>query len=116
MQNVSLLNDLGICGFYELNAAGAVLYSRPKRDGKFVQPDRSLIGLDFFTDVFLCRNATDLRRRFLDFTGGKHSTETFMFGGQFSDVIVPLRVMFVCLTERNDGKREVRYYVDLKQS
>lgn len=115
MQNVSLLNDLDICGFYELNAAGVVLYSRPKREGKFIQPDKLLNGLDFFTDVFVCRNTTDLRRRFLNFTGGKHSTETFIFGGQFSDDIVPLRVMFVCLSKRNDGKREVRFYVDIKQ-
>lgn len=110
-----LLNSSNMCGFYELDAQGTVLYSRPKHGGKFDQPNWSAVGLNFFTDIFHCRNANDLRRRFTNFVSEKHSTETFVFGGQTSEKVIPLRVMFVCISERNENKREVRFYVDLNE-
>lgn len=115
MQNISLLNNSDVCGFYELDASGGVLYSRPKRDGKFIQSDGAIVGLNFFTEVFNCQNANVLRRRFLEFVSNRRAAETFLFGGLFSDDILPLRVMFVCLSERDNGKREIRFYVDIKQ-
>jgi len=114
MKNLSLSNTFNVCGFYELDAAGTILYSRPKHDGKFEKPDASLIGLNFFEKVLVCQNSENLRRRFAGFVSGRTTADSFIFSCQISGSLIPLRVMFVRVSERNSGAREVLFYIDIK--
>lgn len=114
MTNFSLLNTLNVCGFYELDISGAVLYSRPKHDGKLGQPDISPVGLDFFEKVFVCQSSENLRRRFADFVSSRKTTETFIFGCRISEKVFPLRILFVRVSERNTDGRKVFFYIDIK--
>lgn len=114
MRNSSLINTLDVCGFYELDASGAVLYSRPGNGGKFEKPDSTLVGLNFFEEVFVCQNSESLRRRFANFVSSRQTTENFLFGWQISESFVSLRVMFVRVSERNFDGKNVFFYIDIK--
>src|ERR1700712_3622448 len=92
-----------LCGFYELDAQGKILYARLNHDGKFERADDSVIGHDFFAEIFTCRNIDALQHRFQAFVTGKLTTENFTFNGNFSDRMIPFRVMLVRVAENKDG-------------
>jgi hypothetical protein len=114
MENFTLPNTLDVCGFHELDASGTVLYSRPKHDGKLDKLDQRYVGLNFFEKIFVCPNSESLRRRFADFVSSRNTSETFIFSCRIAENIVSLRVMFVRVSERNAGEREVIFYIDIK--
>ena len=115
MNKTVLSNTLDVCGFYELDTRGTVVYSRIKQDGKFEKSDGSRVGQDFFEEIFACQNSDALRRRFFNFITGKATTETFIFGCQIAEKIIPLRVLFVRVSEGSRERRDTLFYVDIKQ-
>lgn len=117
MQTISLkdVRDV-LCGFYELDAQGKVVYARLKHDGRFERADDSVIGRDFFAEIFTCRNSDTLRRHFQAFIDGRMTTEHFTFGGNFGERVLPFRIMLVRVAENNGTARKHLFFLDIKPS
>lgn len=88
-----------MCGFYELNEDGTILYSRIKTNGKFEKAEHSPVGQNFFEDVFIGRNSEALRRRFKRFVTEGSSTENFTFDYIQNENTIPLKIMLVRAAE-----------------
>ena len=116
MFSTAFITSPDFLGFYELDKEGTVLYSRPKRDGKFDKPNAAVIGRNFFNEIFDCRNAADFRRRFHNFLSGSHSTENFAFNCLAPDNAVAVRVMFVRVAENCGAGNESLVYVEIRHA
>lgn len=116
MEALFLSNNLSICGFYELDRQGTVLFSRLQTGEKSIQTGSSLTGLNFFENILTCQNSNHLRYRFNDFVTGRHPSETFTFDCQTSEIIIPLKVMFVRVSQKDSDGRELLFYIDIKSN
>lgn len=115
MNEAPVLDAAAICGFYELNAQGTVLYARAKQGDKLWKPAESLRGHDFFAEILEFTNVEALRRRFSAFVSSQISTDNFRFAPEFAGRMIPLKVLLVRVMENNAGGREPVFYIDIKQ-
>lgn len=105
-----------VCGFYELDTNGVIMYSRIKNGGKFEQADPDLVGQNFFDDFFVCQNSEVLRRRFKRFVIEGYSTENFTFGLVQQDEILPLKIMLVRAAETGGAEHKGLIFVEIRQA
>ena len=114
MNNTSLLSSPPVFGFFELDPEGTVLYSRPVGGAEITNGNQTIIGQDFFREVFLCQNVESFRRKFLDFVVGNQMTERFLFKCIAGETVL-LKIMFVKVLENNGAKNKKVIYVDIRQ-
>jgi hypothetical protein len=114
MNSTSLLFPTPVFGFFELDSEGTVLYSRPVGDAEKTNGNQTIIGQDFFREVFSCQNIETFRRKFLDFVIGNQMTERFLFKCLAAETIL-LKIMFVKVLENNGAKNKKVIYVDIRQ-
>lgn len=105
-----------LCGFYELDTDGVILYSRLKNGGKFEKATPQTVGLNFFEDFFVCQNSEALRRRFKRFVAEGFSTENFSFNYIQNDETVPLKIMLVRTSDTNGAEHRELIFVEVRQA
>ena len=92
------LSRPALCGMFELDSAGVVLYSRVGADGP--APDHT--GRNFFDEAADFSNAAELRRRINLFRASGAQADSFDFTCEYDDGPVPVRILLARLRERAD--------------
>ena len=89
-----------LCGMFELDAAGTVLYSRAGADGPAGGPAPDLTGRNFFDEAADFSNAAELRRRVNLFRASDAQADSFDFVCEYDDGPVPVRILLARIRER----------------
>jgi hypothetical protein len=91
-----------LCGMFELDAAGTVLYSRADADGPVGGPAPDLTGRNFFEEAADFSNAAELRRRVNLFRASAAQADSFDFICEYDDGPAPVRILLARIRERAD--------------
>lgn len=115
MHNKSIKISLELDSFYELDADGRLLYANNGFDEETDQ-DRNpkTTEIDFFQAIFDCRNADDLRRRFLNFVAANLTTETFTFNAETADKIIPIGITLIRVWKSGSNNFEALFFMHIK--
>lgn len=112
---INATNATQIFGLFELDTAGNVLYSRIDLENSNINPATNLIGRNFFEEVAVPENATELRRRFQYFAGGSRPAEKFTFTYQNERQPVEVKIMLTQITEREFDTRGKLIIMDIRK-
>lgn len=104
-----------VCGLYELDTNGTILYSRPKSTGKIEKADAETNGRNFFDDFFIGQNSEALRYRFQRFVKEGNSTENFKFDFVRSDETFPLKIMLVRAADTGGAENKDLIFLEVRQ-
>lgn len=105
-----------VFGLYELAKDGTVLYSLPRAaDGRH-DPENAVVGRDFFSDIFPCRNIDELRRHFKRFVTGESPVDTFVFDGLFEQGRVRAKVFLTRAYETDQDHAGGIVIMDIRQA
>lgn len=96
------LSRPALCGMFELDAAGTVLYSRAGADGPAGGPAPDLTGCNFFDEAADFSNAAELRRRVNLFRASRAAADSFNFTCEYDDGPAPVRILLARIRERAD--------------
>ena len=91
-----------LCGMFELDAAGTVLYSRADADAPTAGPAPDFTGRNFFDEAAGFANAGELRRRVSLFRAGGAQADSFDFTCEYDEGPVRVRVLLARIRERTD--------------
>ena len=91
-----------LCGMFELDASGTVIFSRVDADGPTGGPAPDLKGRNFFDEAADFSNAAELRRRVNLFRAGAAQADSFDFTCEYDDGLVPVRILLARIRERAD--------------
>ena len=116
MDNTLTLTLPRFLGFYELDTDGTVFYSRIKRDGQFEKATSLPVGRNFFDEVVVCRNSEIFHRRFRRFVSDGATHENFVFDFDFSENIIPPKIMLMRISENNGSESQSLIIVDIRQT
>lgn len=115
MTSKGLLNQQKLCGLYELDPAGIVLYSRTEPDGDAGGTGPDVAGHNFYNEVAPFENAEELRRRIAAFTRGDGQADNFHFTCQFESGPLPVKVLLARIRERSDGRQTKSVLVHIRK-
>jgi hypothetical protein len=100
-------------GVFELDTMGTIVYSRPANG----QQPQSIVGRNFFEDVAPFKNISAFRRHIDSFARNDHRVESFNFNCQFDEVdTLPIKVMLVRISEREQNERTKLTIVDIRRA
>lgn len=94
-----------ILGFFEIDSANTVLYSRFERESGAPPPDPN--GRTLFEGASLFANAEELRQRINQFRHNGAKTDSFDFTCQWGGGLIPVRVLLARIHE-NSGLRKTK--------
>jgi hypothetical protein len=115
MINTAILNQQTLCGLFELDPAGTVLYSRMETDGRSSAAALDVAGHNFFDEVAPFENAEELRLRISSFTRGECQADNFQFTCRFNDDFLPVKVLLARIRERTNGRRTKSILVHIRK-
>lgn len=102
-------------GLFELSEDGTILYSRLSSDGHSCGIKQSLIGRDFFDEIYHFQNAEDIRKHFSAFLKSNNSSENFTLLCNFGEGLQPIKVMFVRISENTFNKQSKSIIVEIRK-
>lgn len=101
---ISNFTSQSLCGLFEVDSTGTVLYSKVESDGVFDTRNSGFNGLNFYDEVLPFKNVGEFRRHLDFFTGGVDSVGNFNFTCCFDDGSEQVKVRLVRVSEREyDG-------------
>lgn len=115
MKTPTLFANTVLYGFYELDAEGIVIHSRVKQDAEWLNITPAVTGRNFFEEVFPGENAEEFRRRFNRFLSNRNSIESFTFNCRLYEIVLPVKVMLVRVSERENSERANLVIVDIRE-
>jgi hypothetical protein len=115
MSHFSYLTPPNFIGFFELDLARTVLYSRKTVSGLTTEKAEYLVGEDFFEKVADFENSPELRRRFKDFIKSHHSTDHFFFECRSLQGSLPVKVLMWRGSEKNESQSKEIVILDIRK-
>jgi hypothetical protein len=103
-------------GIFELDTAGTVLYSRKSAANLTNENVQSPVGQNFFDQIADFENAPDFRRRFRNFITSHQTKENFHFECRSMQGNVPVRVLMLRATEKNDCQTNDIVILDIRKN
>lgn len=97
--NVSNLTTQTVCGLFELDSTGTVLYSKVESDDIFGSRKAGFTGLNFYEDVLPFENVGEFRQQLDYFVSGGDSVGNFNFKCRFDDGYQKVKVKLVRVGE-----------------
>jgi hypothetical protein len=92
----SLLTEDELCGLFELDDDGTVLYSRMEPGG---EPCADVAGHNFYDEVAPFENVEEFRRRVTQFTRGADPADSFSFDCHYGSSAHPVKVLLARIRE-----------------
>lgn len=103
-------------GLYELSNDGTILYSRARAGYGLYEAESTVVGKDFFRDIFPCQNIGDLRRHFHRFIAGDQPVNTFVFECLFGEEVVRAKVFMTRAFEHDHGDSGDIVIMDIRRA
>ena len=103
--SATLLTRQNFYGLFQLDASGAVEYSRMEGEGKADRPHLEFDGRNFFLDAAPFLNAEELKRIVDDFRASKVPATSVTFVCDCEDGPEQVRVLLARMCEQSDNKR-----------
>ena len=104
-----------ICGLFELDTSGTVMYSKVVSDGYSANARNNFVGRNFFDEVAPFKNIEEFRRRFRYFAQSSDSAQKFNFTCQFDEQPVEVKVMLTHICEREYDASAKLIIVDIRK-
>lgn len=114
--STTILNRQKLCGLFELDASGTVLYFRVEDDESRDERGTGFVGLNFFEEVASFENAEEFRLRIDGFTRGSNRADSFNFTCRFNSRFVPVKVLLARLSGRANSARTKSILVHIRQA
>jgi hypothetical protein len=114
MNLFSNLNSLNLCGIYELDSGGRIIYCGMHSSDGYFKRNTDLIGSNFF-DIARFENIEDFRRRIKYFLQNSNPTEDFNFDCRFSESVSNVKVRLVRVSEREPNENSSFVIVDIRR-
>jgi len=105
VMSATLLPRQNFYGLFQLDASGAVEYSRMEEKGKADRPHTEFDGRNFFLDAAPFLNAEELKRVVDDFRASAMPAASVMFVCDYEDGSEQVRVLLARMCEQSDNKR-----------
>ena len=116
MNAAPYLTSQNLCGVYEMDIAGTVLYHKARAGNPAEEPLQNLKGRNFFDELAHLQNFTEFQRHFKYFVSDSHSTNEFKISFQFDEQILESRVKLVRVSERENNVSSSLFIVDIRQA
>ena len=116
MNRISLLTTPNFVGIFELDLAGVILYFRQNQMSLPKESNNYLVGQNFFEQVVDFENVQDFRRRFKNFISSRNSTENFLFECRSAEGNIPVRVLMLRASEKNDNQSHDFVILDIRKT
>ena len=114
LMNLSFrLNSSNVCGIYELDPAGKIVYCGMHSNGRYFNNHSDLIGNNFF-DIAGFENVEDFRSRVNGFLRTSNPTEDFSFVCKHPENISNVKVKFMRVSEWESEGRSEFVIVDIR--
>lgn len=113
--NISNLTSHSLCGLFEVDAAGTILYSKVESDGVSDDRKTGLKGLNFYDEVLPFTNVGEFRQHLDYFISGGNSVDNFNFTCRFDDGSEQVKVRLVRVSEREYDGRAKLTIVDIRK-
>ena len=105
-----------ICGLFELDTSGKVMYSKVQSDGLSSNPRNNFVGRNFFDEIAPFNNIEEFRRRFRYFAQSPDSAQKFNFTCQFDENPVEVKVLMTHISEWDFDARAKLIIVDIRRA
>jgi hypothetical protein len=96
----SLLTEEELCGLFELDDDGTVLYSRMEPGGEPCAASADVAGHNFYDEVAPFENVEEFRLRVTQFTRGADPADSFSFECRYGSSAHPVKVLLARIRER----------------
>lgn len=114
MDFYSKLNPLNLCGIYELDTDGKIVYCGTHSSDGFFNRNTDLIGNNFF-EIADFENIENFRRHINHFFQNSTSVENFNFDCHFSESVSNVKVKLVRVSERESEGSSMFVIVDIRK-
>jgi hypothetical protein len=114
MKHFSDLNALNLCGIYELDTSGKIVYCGAHSGDGYFKRNAEMVGNNFF-EIARFKNVEDFRRRIKFFFQNSNPTENFNFNCRFSESVSNVKVKLVRVSERESEESSAFVIVDIRK-
>lgn len=109
------LTSFNLCGIYEMDTAGTVLYHRSPNGSQTDAAAANLTGRNFFDELANVQNFGEFQRHFKYFISDSHPTNEFKISFRFRENVLESRVKLVRVSERENNRSSSVIIVDIRQ-
>ena len=110
----SVLNALNLCGIYELDTGGRIVYCGAHSSDGYFRRNPEMVGNNFY-EIARFENVEDFRRRVKSFLQNSNSMENFDFDCRFSESVSNVKVKLVRVSEREFEGNSAFVIVDIRK-
>lgn len=93
-------------GLLELDASGIVIRYSPAANQNSSVPPQDILGRNFFTEVALCEQVSEVKSRFLAFMAFGDATQKFSITYPVERKNIKIQIMLARVTESGEHGRE----------
>ena len=114
MNFYSNLTALNLCGIYELDSGGQIVYCGTHSSDGYFKRNAKIIGSNFY-EIARFENVEDFRRKIKSFLQNSNSSENFDFDCHFSECVSNVKVNLGRVFERESGRNAAFVIVDIRK-
>lgn len=114
MTPYSDLTPLNLCGIYELDTGGKIIYCGAHSSDGYFKRNSDMVGNNFF-EIARFENVEDFQRRIKSFLQNLNSTENFNFDCRFSESVSNVKVKLVRVSEGEFEGNSAFVIVDIRK-
>jgi hypothetical protein len=110
-----LLTEEELCGLFELDDDGTILYSRMEPAGEPCAACADVAGRNFYDEVAPFENVAEFRQLVTEFAHGASPADSFKFDCRYEGCVHPVKVLLARIRERTDYERMKSVLVHIRR-